>query len=153
MPVMKIRDAKIADVPRINSLISSHAEVDRMLFRSIADIYDNLQTFVVAEENGQVIGCGALQVVWSDLAEIKSLAVDAGHIGRGIGTAMVERLVQKARDMGVQRVFALTLETGFFEKVGFKRTDTEQLPMKVWSDCSKCPKQDHCDETAFILDL
>jgi len=140
-------------VPRINALISSHAEVDRMLFRSIADIYDNLQTFVVAEEGGQVIGCCALQVVWSDLAEIKSLAVAADRFNKGIGTAMVSQLVQKAREMGVQKVFALTLETGFFEKVGFKRIDTELLPMKVWSDCSKCPKQDHCDETAYILEL
>ncbi|HSV26482.1 MAG TPA: N-acetyltransferase [Sedimentisphaerales bacterium] len=150
---MIVRDAKVSDATRINALVSLHAEVDRMLFRSLADIYDNLQTFVVAEEGGKVVGCGAIQVVWSDLAEIKSLAVDADCFGRGIGSAIVERLVQKARGMGVQRVFALTLETGFFEKVGFKRIDTELLPMKVWSDCSRCPKQDHCDETAYILNL
>jgi amino-acid N-acetyltransferase len=150
---MIIRDARVADVPRINALISSHAEVDRMLFRSVADIYDNLQTFVVAEESGRVMGCCALQVVWSDLAEVKSLAVDANSFGKGIGTAMVAELVRKAKGLGVQKVFALTLETGFFEKVGFKRIDTELLPMKVWSDCSRCSKQDHCDEIAYILEV
>ena len=150
---MIVRDAKVSDAPRINALVSLHAEVDRMLFRSLADIYDNLQTFVVAEEDGKVVGCCALQVVWSDLAEIKSLAVDAERFGQGIGTAMVAELVRKAREMGVQKVFALTLETGFFEKVGFKRIEPELLPMKVWSDCSRCPKQDHCDETAYILEV
>jgi amino-acid N-acetyltransferase len=117
------------------------------------DIYENLQTFKVADEGGKVIGCCAVQVVWSDLAEVKSLAVAADRFGKGIGKALVAAAIEKARDMGVKKVFALTLENRFFERMGFTKTDTEQLPMKVWSDCSKCPKQDHCDETAYILEL
>jgi amino-acid N-acetyltransferase len=151
MQDMIIRDAKVADAKVINGLISSHAEVDRMLFRSMPDIYENLQTFLVAEEAGRVVGCCAIQVIWSDLAEVKSLAVAADCFGKGIGKALVGAAVEKAKNMGVKKVFALTLENRFFERLGFTKTDTEQLPMKVWSDCSKCPKQDHCDETAYIL--
>jgi amino-acid N-acetyltransferase len=153
MADMIIRDAKVSDAKSINGLISSHAEVDRMLFRSMPDIYENLQTFLVAEDAGRVVGCCAIQVVWSDLAEVKSLAVAADRFGKGIGKALVNAAVEKARSLGIKKVFALTLETRFFEKLGFTKTDTEQLPMKVWSDCSKCPKQDHCDETAYILTL
>jgi len=153
MPPMIVRDATVADAKRINELIASHAEVDRMLFRSMTDIFENLQTFVVAEDAGRVVGCSALQVVWSDLAEIKSLAVDADRFNQGIGTAMVTELIRKAGAMGVQKVFALTLETGFFEKVGFHRINTDLLPMKVWSDCARCPKQDACDEVAYIKEV
>ncbi|MHC4639236.1 MAG: GNAT family N-acetyltransferase, partial [Planctomycetota bacterium] len=73
---MKVRNAKITDAKAIYALISSYAEQDKMLFRSLADIYENLQTFTVVELNGNVVGCCSLQVIWSDLAEIKSLAVD-----------------------------------------------------------------------------
>lgn len=151
MANMIIRDAKVSDAQHINLLISSHAEVDRMLFRSMPDIYENLQTFLIAEDNGRVVGCCALQVVWSDLAEVKSLAVVADRFGKGLGKALVMAAVEKAKKLGIKKVFALTLENRFFEKLGFTKTDTEQLPMKVWSDCSKCPKQDHCDETAYII--
>jgi amino-acid N-acetyltransferase len=153
MPAMMIREARVLDAAGINGLISSHAERDRMLFRSMPDIYENLQTFLVAEDAGRVVGCCAIQVIWSDLAEVKSLAVAADQFGKGIGKALVMAAVDKARAMGVKKVFALTLENAFFERLGFARTDTEQLPMKVWSDCSKCPKQDHCDETAYIMEL
>jgi amino-acid N-acetyltransferase len=153
MAGMIIREARVPDAQSINMLISSHAEIDRMLFRSMPDIYENLQTFLVAEEAGRVVGCCAIQVIWSDLAEVKSLAVATDWFGKGIGKSLVMAAVEKAKAMGVKKVFALTLENRFFERLGFTKTDTEQLPMKVWSDCSKCPKQDHCDETAYILAL
>jgi len=150
---MKIRDAKISDAKSINALINSYAELGKMLFRSMADIYENLQTFQVAEENGRVTGCCALQVVWSDLAEIKSLAVAKELTNKGVGKALVQSAVKRAGDMGIAKVFALTLEPVFFEKMGFKKTDTELLPMKVWSDCARCSKQANCDEIALILEL
>jgi len=150
---MNIRSAKISDVKGINSLIGSYAERDRMLFRSMADIYENLQTFLVAEENGAVLGCCALEVVWSDLAEIKSLAVDQANKDRGIGKMLVAAAVEQARKLGVPRVFALTLEPEFFQKQGFEVVETDALPMKVWSDCARCPKQENCDETAVIRNV
>jgi len=149
-----VRNAKISDAKVICSLINYYAEHDKMLFRSLAEIYENLQTFLVAEaEDGKTIGCCALEVIWSDLAEIKSLAVESEHRGQGIGTALVTAALEQAKYLGVPRVFALTLEPIFFERVGFTVTRKEDLPMKVWSDCAKCPKQSECDEIAMIRTL
>jgi amino-acid N-acetyltransferase len=150
---MNVRPAKIADARAINALINEYAEQDMMLFRSLADIYENLRSFHVAEEDGRIVGCCALQIIWSDLAEIKSLAVDQSKKGTGIGKALVEASLAHAEDLGLPRVFALTLEPAFFERLGFKKVDRDALPMKVWSDCARCPKQDNCDETALIKNL
>ena len=150
---MNVRNAKISDVKAINGLISSYAEVDRMLFRSLADIYENLQTFIVAELDSKVVGCCALEVIWSDLAEIKSLAIDEAYKGKGIGRGLVVAAVEQAVKLGVPKVFALTLEPVFFEKSGFEIVEKETLPMKVWSDCARCSKQQHCDEIAAIKTL
>lgn len=150
---MNVRSARISDVKVICSLINYYAEHDKMLFRSLAEIYENLQTFFVAEHDGKTIGCCALEVIWSDLAEIKSLAVESDKRGKGVGTALVTAVIDQAHYLGVPRVFALTLEPAFFERVGFTAIRKEDLPMKVWSDCAKCPKQSECDETAMIRAL
>jgi len=140
---MNVRNAKISDVTAINGLINSYAEMDRMLFRSLDDIYENLQTFIVAELDNKIVGCCALEVIWSDLAEIKSLAIDEAY----------KAAVEQAAKLGVPKVFALTLEPVFFEKSGFAIVEKETLPMKVWSDCARCSKQQHCDEIAVIKSL
>jgi len=150
---MNIRTAKISDVEAIHSLISSYAERDRMLFRSVADIYENLQTFIVAELDGTIVGCCALEVIWADLAEIKSLAIDEAYKGKGIGRELVVASAGQAVNLGVPKVFALTLEPAFFEKSGFAIVEKEALPMKVWSDCARCPKQQNCDEIAVIKNV
>jgi amino-acid N-acetyltransferase len=150
---MQVRDAKIKDVQAIHRLINSYAEVDRMLYASVSDIYERLLTFTVAEENGSVIGCCAMQILWENLAEIKSLAVDEAHFGKGAGKALVEGCKDKARRLGLGKVFTLTMEPAFFEKLGFVRVDMNTLPMKVWSDCANCPKQNNCDEIALECTL
>jgi amino-acid N-acetyltransferase len=150
---MNVRSAKISDVKAINALISSYAEMDRMLFRSLADIYENLQTFIVAELDNKIVGCCALEVIWADLAEIKSLAIDEAYKGKGIGRELVAAAVEQAAKLGVPKVFALTLEPAFFEKSGFAIVEKETLPMKVWSDCARCPKQQNCDEIAVIKEV
>src|SRR3989339_312862 len=150
---MIIRDAKISDVKEIYRLINYYAEHDKMLFRSLANIYENLQTFIVAEDAARILGCCALHVSWSDLAEIKSIAVGEGNSGKGVGKGLVEKSIQKAGELGVKKVFALTLTPGFFEKQGFRVIDKDLLPMKVWKDCARCPKQMNCDETAVIREL
>ena len=147
---MNVRSAKVSDAKAIYSLINYYAEQDQMLFRSLADIYENLQTFTVGEVNSHVVGCCALEVIWSDLAEIKSLAVDQANTDKGIGTMLVSAAVEQAHLLGVPRVFALTLKPEFFEKLGFEVIDKETLPMKVWSDCARCPKQQKCDEIAVL---
>jgi amino-acid N-acetyltransferase len=148
-----IRDARLADVPAIRDLISSHAELGRMLFREPAELYRSLREFKVCEQDGKLIGCGALQIVWADLAEVKSLAVSNEHLGRGAGSKLLEAIIEQARQLELPKIFTLTLEPEFFEKFGFERVDKESLPYKVWSDCAHCPKQDQCDETAMVLKL
>jgi amino-acid N-acetyltransferase len=150
---MKVRSAKTTDAEAIHSLINSYAERDKMLFRSMADIYENLQAFTVAELNGEVVGCCALQIIWSDLAEVKSLAVDEAKKGLGAGKMLVTAAIKQAEQLGLSRVFALTLTPDFFEKLGFEVIEKDTLPMKVWKDCAKCPKQQNCDEIAVIKRL
>ena len=111
---MKTRKAKITDAEFIYSLISEYAQRDKMLFRSMADIYENLQSFTVAEIDDSVVGCCALQVIWSDLGEIKSLAVDREYKGEGVGKILGAKAVEQARQLGIPKVFALTLEPEFF---------------------------------------
>jgi amino-acid N-acetyltransferase len=150
---MNIRNAEIADAKTIYALINQYAERDRMLFRSLADIYENLQSFIVAEFDSNVVGCCALQIIWSDLAEIKSLAVEEANKDKGLGKKLVAAATEQAGQLGLPRVFALTLNPAFFEKLGFKIIEKDTLPMKVWSDCAKCPKQQNCDEVAVIKDV
>lgn len=148
-----IRNARIDDVSDLRSLINSHAERGVMLFRSQADLYGSLRDFKVADIDDKLCGCCALAIVWSDLAEIRSLAVAEGYQGRGIGGELVKAVLEEARVLGVPRVFTLTLKKVFFAKQGFVEVPKEDLPMKVWSDCINCPKQDHCDEIAMVYDL
>ena len=148
---MSVRHARISDAKAISALINCYAEHDKMLFRSLAEIYENLQMFLVADEEGAVVGCCALEIIWANLAEIKSLAVAPGQKGKGLGRALVEAAVDQARQLGVPRVFALTLEPRFFAKVGFDVVEKDTLPMKVWSDCARCPKQQCCDEIAVAM--
>lgn len=150
---MNVRNAKVSDVKAIHALVSSYAERDRMLFRSPADIYENLQTFSVAELDGRIVGCCALEIIWADLAEIKSLAVDEAQKGKGAGRLLVGAALEQAAELGVPKVFALTLEPQFFEKQGFAIVEKETLPMKVWSDCARCTKQQNCDEIAVIKNV
>jgi amino-acid N-acetyltransferase len=81
------------------------------------------------------------------------LAVDNAMLGKGVGRALVAGVLEKARGLGLPRVFALTLTADFFEKMGFRVVEKDLLPMKVWSDCAKCPKQQNCDETAVLIDI
>lgn len=147
---MKIRTAKISDAQTIYALINDYAEQDLMLFRSMTDIYENLRSFLLAEVKGKVVGCCSTQIIWADLAEIKSLAVEKSNQAKGIGKELVKASVKEAKRLGIKKVFALTLVPAFFKKLGFKTIDKEKLPMKVWTDCARCTKQDSCDEIAMI---
>ena len=100
---MKMRGAKIGDAAVIYSLISFYAEREKMLFRSMADIYEKLQSFTVAEVDGKTVGCCALQIIWSDLAEIKSLAVNEANSGWGVGKMLVSAALELAERLAMPR--------------------------------------------------
>jgi len=124
-----------------------------MLPLTSSRVYQHIRDFVVVEEGGEVVGCGALAVTWEDLAEIRSLAIASEHRRKGYGKQMVQSLLEEAEGLGIERVFALTYEIAFFEKMGFEFIEKEKLPHKIWADCIRCPKFPNCDETAFIVDL
>jgi amino-acid N-acetyltransferase len=152
-----IRPATIHDVPRLREIINSHAELGKMLFKSYAQIYEAMRDFAVYETEGaggrEVVGCVALAIIWADLAEIRSLAVDDAFRGRGIGRRLVEWCVEESRRLGIRRLMALTYEQEFFDKLEFQVVSKDTLPLKVWSDCVRCPKRDGCDEIAVVREL
>src|SRR5256885_6452346 len=149
-----IRAATIHDVPRIQEIINSHAELGKMLFKSLAQLFEDLGDFAVYQDvHGKVVGCCALTIIWADLSEVRSLAVDEASRGRGIGRQLVGWCVEEARRLGIRKLMSLTYEQRFFEKLGFDVVPKESLPLKVWSDCVRCPKRDGCDEIAMVLEL
>ena len=148
-----IRTATVRDVPGIVALVNETAQKGLVLPKSLNQVYQNIRDFIVCEEDGNLVACASLHVLWEDLAEVRSLVVHAQRRGKGVGRQMVATLVKQARDLGVPRVFALTYQQEFFLSVGFHLIDKEQLPHKIWADCIDCIKFPNCDETAVILDL
>ena len=149
-----IRKARMKDVKSIQKLIGEYARKGDMLPRSLSEIYENLRDyFVYVQDGGEVIGAAAIHIMWEDLAEVRSLAVRDGNMGRGVGTQLVETCISEAIVLGISRVFALTYKPDFFEKLGFVRVDKSQLPQKIWTDCLKCSKFPDCDEVALVSDL
>ena len=133
-------------------IINDAAEFGLMLPKSAAVLYENLREFVVVEDDdsGEVVGVCGLSIIWADLAEIVSLAVDPAQRGRGLGGALVEACLEEARAIGIPRVMSLTYQRAFFERLGFGVVDRQELPLKVWADCVRCPKNEACDEIAMI---
>ena len=150
----RIVPARMVHVDAIHELITYYAERNRMLFRPLESLYETIRNFrVCVNGDEQVLGCCALEVFWRDLAEIKSLAVDELHQGKGIGSELIRSAIEEGRQLGLRKIFTLTREQSFFEKSGFKVVAKETLPHKVWTDCVRCPLQDNCDEIAMILEL
>jgi amino-acid N-acetyltransferase len=148
-----LRKAHVKDVPAMAQLINGYAVQSQMLPRSHHRLYQDIRDFVVAECQGQIVGCGALHVVWGDMAEVRSLAVAPECRNLGLGRHIVDTLLAEAKTLGVPRVFALTYHRGFFERAGFRTVARDTLPHKIWGDCIDCPKFPNCDEIALIIDL
>lgn len=150
-----LRKARIADVVGIQKMLGHFAQKGKLLPRSLSELYTNLRDMVVAEEEveGRVVGCCSLHIVWENLAEIRSLAVDDAYQGQGIGRRLVEACIAEAQELGIGRLFTLTYETGFFQKMGFKVADKNIFPHKIWADCLHCPKFPDCDEVAMVFNL
>ena len=150
---MKIRKAKISDLKEVHKLINNFAKREQMIPRSLNELYETLRDFVICDADGKVCGVCALHIMWEDLAEIRSLAVDEVHQKRGIGKNLVRECLKEARALGVKRIFALTYSPDFFKKMGFKDADKSSLPQKIWGDCLRCPRFPECDEHAVIISL
>ena len=149
----RVEKAKISDVAQMHKLINYFAGKDEMLARSLSEMYENIRDYFVVRQGEQMIACAALHVNWSDLAEIKSLAVAEDNQKQGIGAQLVEACLNEAKEMGIPTVFCLTYKPAFFEKFGFSQRDKMELPRKVWTECYRCPKFPNCDEVALICQL
>ena len=146
-----VRSAKISDARPIHKLLLQYARDGLVLPRSLSDIYECIRNFYVFEgEDGAVIGAVCLQISWEDLAEVRSLVVAEQASGRGIGRQLVDQCLDEAKEIGLQKVFALTYKVTFFEKLGFHEIEKSELPHKIWGDCVKCAKFPECDETAMM---
>jgi amino-acid N-acetyltransferase len=150
---LKIEKAKISDVPQMHKLINHFAEKDEMLPRSLSELYENLRDCFVVKEGDRLLGCVALHVFWSDLAEIRSLAVAEDSRDKGIGVELIKACMQEAKELGIPVVFCLTYRPDLFKKFEFQQVDKMELPRKVWSECYRCPKFPDCDEVALIYNL
>ena len=145
-----VRKAQVNDVPAIAELINRHAQNGLMLPRPLSWLYDTIRDYVVVECDGVIVGGGALHVMWSDLAEIRAVAIKDEYMGKGLGRSVVEALVEEAEDLGIERVFVLTYRENFFRRLGFRIIDKAELPHKIWSDCLNCVHFPNCDEIAMI---
>ena len=145
--------ARIKDVTQMQQLINSFADKGEMLPRPLSEIYENIRDYFVVRQGERVIACASLHVSWSDLAEIKSLAVAEDNQEQGVGAQLVEACLKEARGLGIPTVFCLTYKPAFFEKFGFYQLDKMELPRKVWTECYHCPKFPNCDEVALLCNL
>lgn len=150
---MTIRQATPEDIQTIVRIIAHYASQGLMLPRSHGAMQEALSRYLVADRDGEVIGCGGLEQYSNDTAELFGLATAPEMSTRGTGSAIVRALIEKARSEKISQVFALTLAPAFFQKMGFRTVEHKDLPMKVWKDCVACPKYGNCDEIAMVLDL
>jgi len=149
-----IRKAKIHEVPEIRRFLAEFTLEGGILPRTLADLYGQLRDyFVYREDQGPLIGVGALHICWAGLGEIRSVAVTPEHRGRGIGARLVTTCLAEARVLGLSEIFLLTLVPDFFRRFGFKVVSREELLPIVWADCVNCVKFPDCDEIPMILNL
>jgi amino-acid N-acetyltransferase len=127
-----VRRARTADVTAIKALVDQYSG-RVLLAKEMVTLYESVQEFLVAELDGEVVGCGALHVLWEDLGEIRTVAVDPRTLGRGIGHAIVDALIARARELGLQRLFVLTFERRFFARHGFAEIDGTPVEPDVFA--------------------
>jgi amino-acid N-acetyltransferase len=129
-----VRRARTADVKAIRAIVAPMAQSRVLIAKEAVTYYEAVQQFRVAEVDGRVVGCGALHVMWEDLAEIRTLAVLPEAKGTGVGSALLDSLVEDARDLGVQRLFCLTFEVDFFTRHGFAPIEGRAVDPEVYAE-------------------
>ncbi|MCB0916348.1 MAG: amino-acid N-acetyltransferase [Actinobacteria bacterium] len=148
-PAVMIRTATTADVPGIKSLVDRYTASRHLLAKATVTLYEDVQEFVVAQAGDEVVGCGALHVMWEDLAEVRTLAVHPSVAGRGVGGALLEALLARADALGVEKVFCLTFEKEFFGRRGFVEIDGTPVTHEVFNQLL----QSYDEGVAEFLDL
>ena len=132
--MIEIRPAKTSDIKGIRKIIDSYAPQGRLLTKETVTLYESVQEFTVAVSHGEVIGCGALHVLWEDLAEVRTVAVAEEIRGQGVGHQILEKIIQRASEIGVRRIFCLTFETKFFGAHGFEVIEGAPVAPDVYAE-------------------
>ena len=176
VPPGTLRKAAVVDVPEIHKLIMHYANKRRMLPVSLSRLYECVRDFFVyelkegtlpspkcpsdtpksrsqREASPLLVACGALHVLWEDLAEVRSVAVRQDLRGKGIGRVLVEACKEEAKALRIPRVFCLTYSPRFFQHLGFREVDKASLPHKIWADCINCPQFPDCAEVPLVCEL
>ena len=155
-----IRKGTVSDVRGILQLVNGFAAANLMLSRGPRELFENIRDFVVATEHETregrpplIIACGGLHVLWEDIAEVRSLAIHPDYQNKGLGRKLVEFMEKEAVQLGVKRLYTFTLAEEFFKQLGFRPKKKEELPAKLWDDCSRCPKYFKCDEVGMVLEI
>jgi len=147
---MKIRKARMRDIPELLALINGYASDGIMLPRTEFELAEGIRDFVVAENDEKLVGCGALHFYTTSSGEIRSLAVSPETKGSGVGRRIVKELEKEAEGCDLSSLFAFTYVPEFFSKLGYARIDRVLVPLKAWKDCLRCPKFQNCDEIAVL---
>src|SRR5688500_286962 len=137
----------------MHTLLEGFARQGLLLPRAVDEVYRNFREFVVAEHDGRIVGCAGLRLYTAELGEVVALAVSNESHGLGVGRLVVETLLAQAKSLGLSQVIALTLQPGFFKKLGFEVVNVADYPEKVVADCNGCARRATCNEIAFAYDL
>ena len=128
-----IRPAKTSDVKKIRAIVNTYAVERKLLSKETVTLFESVQEFVVAESDGEVVGCGALHVLWEDIAEVRTVAVVEQMHGKGVGHLILENILARAKEVGVKKVFCLTFETKFFGSHGFKEIQGSPVDPEIYT--------------------
>ena len=128
-----IRPAKTSDVKKIRAIVDAYAVERKLLSKETVTLFESVQEFVVAEVDGEVVGCGALHVLWEDIAEVRTVAVVEQMHGKGVGHLILENILARAKEVGVKKVFCLTFETKFFGSHGFKEIQGAPVEPEIYT--------------------
>ena len=128
-----IRPAKTSDVKKIRAIVDTYAVERKLLSKETVTLFESVQEFVVAESDGEVVGCGALHVLWEDIAEVRTVAVVEQMHGKGVGHLILENILARAKEVGVKKVFCLTFETKFFGSHGFKEIQGSPVDPEIYT--------------------
>lgn len=162
-----IQKAQIRDVEEILDLINGFVASNLMLPRGPQYLYENIRDFVIASDRNVpvysvmetreilhlIVACGSLHVLWEDIAEIRSLAIHPDYQQLGLGSKLIEYIKEEAKQLGIRHLYTFTVTEDFFKTLGFRRQNREDLPPKVWGECSRCPKYFQCDEVGMVLEI
>lgn len=149
--MIRYTKAKLSDIAKMQEVVKPEVEKGIILFRSSDEMATNIRSYILAKDEEEIIGFGALHFHADDLAEVRSLVVKEGFRGQGVGKGIVQALLNEGQAMDVKKVFTLTYQKPFFEAVGFSEIPKESLPPhKIWADCIKCKHFPVCDEIALI---